>query len=374
MMRRLLPLLACLCLVASAHAAGDISREFPVSPGGRLDIDLRSGGSLDINGWDRDVVSIEVMFRDCDPDDYTFDFDATKSGVRVRSEMERRVNRSNISMRIRVPDRFDLKLRTAGGGISISDVEGTFRGSTAGGSIELERLTGDIDLSTGGGTVTVTDSHLDGEVTTGGGKVLVENVDGDFDANSGGGEVVFKNVSTPIRDYPKDQVHIRNAGGEIKVNDAPGGADVSTGGGNVRIRSANEFAIASTGGGDITINAVDGWVKATTGAGDVEVTMIGDPDKGRRDVSLLTGMGDVTLTVPRDLEMDIEVEIAYSKGKENKYRIVSDFDLEETRTRTWDRSHGTPLKYIYGEARIGDGRNRITIRTSHGNVYLKKGR
>lgn len=374
MLKRALPLVACLCMVASAHAGGDIVRKFPVKPGGRLETDLKSGGSVDIRGWDRDEVVIEVVFRECDPDDYRFDFDATNTRVTVHSEMERRVNRSNIKLNIQVPREFNLKLQSSGGSITIRDVEGKFRGGTAGGEIDLERLTGDIELTTGGGRVTVTDSQLDGRVTTGGGRVLVQDVEGDFNASSGGGEVVFKNVSTPDKFYPEDEVNIRNAGGRIDVDDAPSGANVSTGGGNIYIRRANEFVIASTGGGEVTIEAVDGWVDASTGAGDIEVTMVGDADRGRRDVSLLTGKGDITLTVPRDLEMDIEVEIAYSKGHAGKYRIVSDFDLEESITRDWDRSHGEPLKYIYGEARVGDGRNRILIRTSHGNVYLKKGR
>jgi DUF4097 and DUF4098 domain-containing protein YvlB len=114
-------------------------------------------------------------------------------------------------------------------------------------------------------------------------------------------------------------------------------------------------------------------VEATTGAGDIEITMIGDPDKGDRDVTLLTGYGDITLTVPRSLSMDIDVELAYSRDYRKKCRIDSDFELREERTTEWDYSHGEPLRYIYGDASIAGGKNRIKIRTTNGVVKIRQG-
>jgi len=362
-----------LLLIASVSFAADIEREFEVAKGDRLTVNLKSGGSLEIQGWDKDQASIEVDFVRCDPDDFDFEMFTTSSGLKIISDYNRHVNRSNIDVRIMLPREFNLRVKTSGGSIDINDIEGSIRGSTGGGSLNLQNLDGEIDLSTGGGRITVRDSRLDGEVTTGGGRVLVENVEGDFDARSGGGNVVFKNVTTPDRDYPPGLVHIRNAGGKIDVDDAPNGADVNTGGGDIYIRSAGEFAIASTGGGDITIEEVDGWVKASTGAGDIEVTMVGDPDNGDRDVTLLTGLGDIELVVPKSLSMDIDIELAYTKRSSGRYKIKSDFDINEERTDEWDYDRGTPVKYIYGDATIGDGKNRIKIRTTNGNVTIRQG-
>lgn len=168
-----------------------------------------------------------------------------------------------------------------------------------------------------------------------------------------------------------EQVYIRNAGGALKVEKAPAGADVRTGGGNIRIRSANKFVKATTGGGDITIDAVDGWIKATTGAGDIRVTMVGDPEVGKRHITLSTGTGGIYVTVPKALSMDVDIELAYTKNKSGKYKITSDFRLQEEKTDTWDDTQGTPRKYIYGKASIQGGRNKIKIRTVNGDVHLR---
>jgi hypothetical protein len=163
-------------LIVGVSFAADIKQEFQVAKGDRLTVNLKSGGSIDIRGWDKELAVVEVEFSRCDPDDFDFDISPSRSGLTIRSDYRRRVNRSNIAVRIMLPREFDLRLKTIGGGISIQDIKGIIRGSTAGGELDLAGLEGDIDLSTGGGEVIVRDSRVDGEVTTGGGKVLVENV------------------------------------------------------------------------------------------------------------------------------------------------------------------------------------------------------
>ena len=65
---------------------------------------------------------------------------------------------------ITVPRRFDLRLSSDGGDLSIEDVQGTFRGHTGGGSITLNHVKGRSSLSTGGGNVEVTDAEMDGMI------------------------------------------------------------------------------------------------------------------------------------------------------------------------------------------------------------------
>jgi hypothetical protein len=326
-------------------------------PGETLEVDLRPGGSIHIRGWDEERALVRFTMRDTEPDAFRFEVDRTRSGVRITSERLRRVNNVNVRVDIQIPRRADVELRTGGGGISIRDIEGAIT----------------IELSTGGGEITLTDSRLDGKVSTGGGKVLVENVEGDIKASSGGGEVTYRNVVTPDHAYPADAVHIRNAGGSIRVDDAPAGAYVTTGGGNIRIRSANDYARASTGGGDIRIDAIDGWVEAGTGAGTIEVTMTGTPGDEKRDVTLKSGLGDIYLTLPSNISARFEIEVAYTQNSPQRFKIESDFDLLEERTEAWDRSQGTPRKYIRGTATFGEGRNLIKIRTTNGDVRIKRG-
>jgi len=390
-MKKVLALILVLFAVHPACAQETIEREFEMSPGEVMDVNLRPGGSIDILGWDEPRAAIRVRIRNADSDAFRFDFTETGTGIEIRSEEVRNVRNVSIVVEIQLPARSDLRLRTAGGGITIRNIEGEIRGSTGGGELTLSNLKGTIRLTTGGGRIELTDSRLDGRVSTGGGSVLLENVEGDIDATSGGGNVVYRNVVTPSRTYPADAVHIRNAGGAIRVADAPAGADVRTGGGNVRIRSAGQYVKArtgggdidvgevegwveaSTGGGDITVDDVRGWVDASTGAGTIRVTMTGDPGDEKRDATLISGYGDIYLTVPANLSMEVDIELAFTRDSRRTFRIVDDFDLRQETTDTWDSSQGTPRKYIYGRATIGGGRNKIRIRTVNGNVYFRKG-
>jgi len=353
-------------------AQNDLERELEMSVGETLDVNLGPGGSIHIRGWEKDRALVRVSLRDSEADAFRFEIERTRAGIAITSERLRRVNNVNVRVDVQVPRRTDLRLRTAGGGISIREIEGTITGRTAGGELALENLQGTIELSTGGGEITLTDSQLDGTVSTGGGRVLVENVEGDIKASSGGGEVVYRNVVTPDRTYPADAVYIRNAGGSIRVDDAPAGAYVTTGGGGIRVRSAGNYARASTGGGDIRIDAIDGWVEAGTGAGNIEVTMIGEPDEKKRDVTLKSGLGDIYLTLPSDISARFEIELAYTENSSRSFQISSDFDLVEDRTDTWDSSQGTSRKYIRATATVGGGRNLVKIRTTNGDVHLRK--
>ena len=144
-------------------------------------------------------------------------------------------------------------------------------------------------------------------------------------------------------------------------------------GGDIHIKRAARYARAKTMGGRIDIDAIDGGLDAITMGGDVDVTMVGDPDKGDRSVNIESMGGDISLTVPPGLSMDIDITLAYTKDRRDDYRIVSDFDVKREETKEWDHSRGSARKYIYGTGSFAGGRNKVHIKTVNGNVHLKKG-
>jgi DUF4097 and DUF4098 domain-containing protein YvlB len=162
-----------------------------------------------------------------------------------------------------------------------------------------------------------------------------------------------------------DQVDINTMGGDIDVSDAPAGAEVQTMGGDITIDSVQEFVRAKTMGGDIRIQEADGWVKATTMAGDIQVMVIGG-----HDVELTSMSGEVTLVMPEGADLDIDIELSYTKNSSRKYKIYSDFPIDQSESEKWDYDHGSPRKTISGVA--SGGGNRVVIRTINGNVYLKR--
>ena len=379
-MRRWILLVCLIGFAASIQSAtpAKIEKRFDVTAGERLSLDLRTGGSVKVTGWDRNEVSVVANPAGRDAEDCRIDIRRTSQGVEVVSAYEG--NRDSHSTRfhfeISVPKQYDLSLESSGGNIDIIHVNGRFTGETGGGGITIRESKGTADLSTGGGEILLEDSHLDGEISTGGGDVVLNRVTGGIQASTGGGKVVYEDQSPGHRPAveiksAKEIVEISTGGGPIHLDGAPFGARVSTGGGDIHIRSAQKFVKATTGGGDITIESMDGSLQASTGAGDISAKMTGDSESENHDVSLSSGKGDMTLTLPASFSGDVFIKIGYTRGHESS-TIISDFDVKVEKTDQWSSKEGTPRKYVYGKARLGNGKNRVEVETVNGNVYLKK--
>jgi len=358
-----------------ADADSVIEREFVAKPGERLDIDLKAGGAIRITGWDEQKVAATAFLQGDECDEYRVSLLDSETGVTIRSRARESRHGSECEARyeVRVPNRFDVSAETMGGDVKIADVKGDIRGKTMGGSLDLTGLKGQVHMTTMGGEVSLTKSDVDGEVKTMGGEVRLEDVVGDVKGSTMGGNVYYTRVTRrPGSASGRELVRISTMGGDINVDEAPGGADVNTMGGSIRVGRADGFVKAKTMGGSIEIDAVDGGVTATTMAGDITVTVVGDGRTGNRDVRLQSHSGDVTLTLPENFSANVDVTVAYTRGKDGEYEIVSDFPLQTRETAEWDRSHGEPRRYLYGTAAIGGGRHTVRLETVNGNVYLKK--
>jgi hypothetical protein len=355
-------------------AQDKVKKDIETQPGKTLDLELSTGGSIEITGWDKDVVSVVAHIRG-DKEDYYIDVNERSSGIKVEVSYEGRGrNNGGVSVDVKVPKKYNLELETMGGDIMLKDIEGSFSGETMGGEIELFHLKGEVDLTTMGGEIRVEDCDLDGQVKTMGGEISLRDVIGDLDASTMGGEVSYRNVKR--RDDREDarEVKISTMGGEIEVDDAPGGANVSTMGGEIRIRSAKKYVKAKTMGGEIKIDEIDGGVKATTMGGDVEVNMVGDPDQYDRDVVLSSMGGDIILTVPSGLSMDFDIKLTITHRTSDDYKIISDFPMEVEESDKSDYSDRSARKYIYGTGKVAGGKNKIRIDTINGDIIIKKGK
>jgi DUF4097 and DUF4098 domain-containing protein YvlB len=374
-MKRLICIALLLPLFSFMYSQENIQREFKTTAGKKLEMDLKTGGAIHVTGWDRDLVSVKVQGIEQSHPTPKIDFEERSSGIVITSRFPGSSHdntHSDLDFEVQVPRKYDLNLETMGGDLAIQGVEGSMTGRTMGGALELNGLKGNLDLVTMGGKITLKESDVNGQVKTMGGKVLVDHVSGNVKATTQGGDITQRYVSSSAHDKPTGEVKISSMGGDINVDDAPAGADVNTMGGDVHVRSAKDYVKAKTMGGNIEIESVDGRVTATTMGGDIEVTMVGDPSRGDRSVSLQSMGGEVTLTVPSALSMDVDIQLAYTRDSHQNYKIVSDFDLKQEVSEEWDHSQGSPRKYISGTGKTGDGKNRVRINTINGDVHLKK--
>ncbi len=385
-----LALLFCGCLSAaykfsdSASAAAATAseqqlpadKEIKVSMGQRLEIDLKTGGTLEIAGWNQELLTVKVYDGSSPCRACSIEVNETSSGVQISSSDGSRngsIYSNSLRLEIKVPQKFNLDLKTNGGGFNIENIEGEIQGKTMGGKLALKNLRGELDLTTMGGDISLTGSDVNGRVKTMGGQVLLQDVRGDVKGVSMGGNVIYKNVTGRNGDTTGDEVHIKTMGGDIKVETAPAGAEVMTMGGDISIRSASKFVKAKTMGGDINLDNIDGWLNATTMGGDIFARVVGDASGGRHDVELTSYSGDITLTVPANLSVEFDISLAYTKNHEQDYRIISDFEVLKRESADWVYDQGSPRKYIYGTGSVAGGANRIKISTINGNVIVKKG-
>ena len=390
MSQRTLPvltlLLVALAATGPALAAPAVeTKRFAASPGGTLTLDLEAGGSVKITGDGGSGISVSysASFDERSPGSVAFEERA--DGLKIVSRFSDKSGRhqsSDIDLEIHVPSRYDIELDSMGGGLEIVGLEGTFRGKTMGGELKLQQVRGEARLKTMGGEIHLTDSELDGSLETMGGEVLFRDVTGDVEGSSMGGEVRYERVHRrdgrvakleQLEDLPEltdETVQITTMGGPIEVEDARDGVSLHTMGGDIHVKDAARFVKVTTMGGDIRVDEVDGWVQATTMGGDIEVHVVGSGG----DVELTSMSGNVTLLVPAGFSMDLDLELAFTRGSGRDHKLVTDFELPQTVSDDWDYGQGSPRKYVRAKGAVGGGGHRVKIRTINGDLTVRRGR
>ena len=394
----------------------------PASSGGTLVLDLNTGGKVVINSWDKPQVHVRASLGGRDWRSTKVTLAPSGSSTRLETIYTGRSNNQSFShlFEITVPRKYDVRISSAGGSVTITGLNGTFSGNTGGGEITIANTSGEAHLRTGGGEIHVVGSRLDGSVSTGGGVVRIEGVTGNLEGYSGGGPVVVSkkggttisrsngvnivgvrsddgihegagsgsgsgasssssgdgSITTYVKggsgystSYGADGIRISSAGGALSLPSAPDGARVITGGGSIHIGPSGGEVYASTGGGAIDIGPAKGSVVASTGAGPVSIELDGASGHA---VDATTGKGQIMLVVPRNLNAVLELESAYTNNLGHKTRIVSDIPVQTTETADWDDSDGTPRRYIRVRQTVGTGGPVIRVKAVNGDVVLRQ--
>jgi DUF4097 and DUF4098 domain-containing protein YvlB len=178
-----------------------------------------------------------------------------------------------------------------------------------------------LDLHTGAGNTEVRGLRSDVKVDTGAGDVIIADLTGDLDAHTGAGSVTIDGVS-----------------GRIQAD---------TGSGSVRIGSVTGDIDAHTGSGSMEVREVSGRARLDTGAGSVDYQ--GEPEG---DCRFETGTGSITLRVPVDLNMEVDLETGSG-----------------TITVDWPVEGQVSKREVKGTIGRGDG-GSIRAHTGTGSIHL----
>jgi hypothetical protein len=301
-LRNLLVLFA-LAVTASAATEENISRQFDITPGGKLVVDV-DFGTINVTAGADDKVVIEayrkIDFRDEAKEKEYFaaaqvaiSQDGNVITVRANyakskgfwtfghSEMDARYT-------IRVPKRFETDLHTEGGGVSAGEITGNATVKTSGGNLAFKHLEGTLNANTSDGSIEVEDCRGPIKIETSGGDITVADGTGTLDAKTSGGRIDVRNFS--------------------------GDTEVRTSGGNLSLERITGKIIGKTSGGSIRASipdAVIGDVRLETSAGNIDLSL---PATATVDIDASTSVGEIFSRLPLETS---DVDEDHLRGKLN---------------------------------------------------------
>jgi hypothetical protein len=206
---------------------------------------------------------------------------------------------------------------------------------------------------------------------TGGGTIHIGSAKGKIVAESGGGNLVLVSGS--------QGASLQTGGGSIHVDKCTGELKAETGGGGIELGEITGDVTTETGGGSIKVNSAGGSVKAETGGGGIELWGVPSAhvetgagpivakfiaSRGERSDSLLeTGVGDITIYLVPNINLTVRASIEASTG----HTIMSDFP--EIRVSS---EGGQWPKQVSAEGSLNGGGPVLKVRTSMGNIYIRR--
>jgi len=274
---------------------------------------------------------------------------------------------------INVPRNLEYaKIETGCGSANATGIAGRVDLESGGGNIHLDDIGGEVTAETGGGTIDVGSVQGNVSLQTGGGNIKIASAKGEIKAESGGGSVVvlsglqgavLETGGGSIRvDKCSGRVKATTGGGSVDLGEIGGPAEIETGAGSIRLASAKGRVQAQTGGGSIQLDGATS-VQAETPAGGIVVKLLSSAD-GRKDSTLETSAGDVTVYLANDLPISIRAEIEAANGR----TIRSDFsDIRVS-------SEGGPWgpKTVTAEGQLNGGGPVLKVRTNSGNINFRR--
>lgn len=322
-------LFGCALVSLTAHAEQRrLDRTFTVSGSGTLTVEA-DGGDVIVKGGGGEQVQVQIVVKGSERAVEGMELSAEQYGqdvtVLAKREMKGWFNYGNqqTTVTVTVPDVYGADLRTSGGDITVTGLQGHVVGKTSGGDVRAEAIRGQVQVTTSGGDMDINNIIGDTQVRTSGGDIRARTVTGNLKAHTSGGKVQIENVT--------GEVVARSSSGDVVANGVKGPVDLQTSGGSVEAAG------------------VDGSIRAVTSGGDVRVDVAGE----NRGIVASTNGGTVVVRLPRNVAADVDA--ATSGGSVST-------DLPVTATEIRERK-------LVGT--INGGGPQIRARTSGGDVRLR---
>ncbi|HEV8524570.1 MAG TPA: hypothetical protein VGQ71_08730 [Terriglobales bacterium] len=268
-----------------------------------------------------------------------------------------------------------VKLITQGGSVSATNIAGKVMAETAGGSITMNEIGGGVYAQTHGGSIAIGDAAGDLKLETAGGGISIRSASGQVMAQTAGGSIDLGTAAQDaVLETAGGSIQVRKCGGELRASTAGGSVEIGevggpaileTAGGSIRLAGATGVVRATTSGGGIRLHQLGRGAIAETAAGPVFAEFIAQRNSFTES-ALETSVGDIVVYLPSDLGVTVRAFIEAATG----HSIRSDFP--EVRITSEGSDYGP--REIYGQGAINGGGPLLKIRTTSGNIELRRGR
>jgi DUF4097 and DUF4098 domain-containing protein YvlB len=194
----------------------DFHFSYPLSAGGTIDLSSFNG-SIDISGWDKDIVEIDgTKYANSEYrlNQIKIDISPTPGSITIRtSRPADRFGNSGARFSLHVPRKAVLSnIVSSNGPIRVDDIDARARLRTSNGGIHAARIRGALDLETSNGPVDVSDVIGDVVIHTSNGGVHAEIKKGGFEARTTNGSITARLLESD--DHP---VRLETRNGHIEL-------------------------------------------------------------------------------------------------------------------------------------------------------------
>jgi len=332
-MRSVLTIAAiCLSLTGVAVQAAEkrLDRTFTVAPGGQLTVEA-DGADITVTGADSNQVSVQILVTGSERaiEALMLSAEQNESGVLVKAKREGGgwfswwSGNQQSSIKVSVPKQYNARLKTSGGDIAVSRLQGDVNGSTSGGDVQVADVQGPLRM------------------TTSGGNMDVARISGKTDIRTSGGDIRVRDIQSDLK--------AQTSGGNIQAEQIAGAAFVHTSGGDVVVGNVHGNVDAESSGGGVKALRIDGGIRASSSGGDIHVELVG----ANRGIETSTSGGNIVIRMPRNTKGVLDAST--SGGS-----VSSDLPVTTTEVRE-RRLAGT----------INGGGAAIRARTTGGNIRVQ---
>ncbi|MEE8507979.1 MAG: DUF4097 family beta strand repeat-containing protein [Myxococcota bacterium] len=236
---------------APSAIAKDYEDRIAARPGGRLQVDLASG-SVEVESHDENEVRVDAQVGGVGA--RSLDFRLSGNGVDVFFSADvggwaQLLGGTRLRVRLKVPEHYDLDIRTHGGNIEVEEIRGDVVARTSGGSVEVDEIEGNVDLRSSGGSIEAKEIRGNLVARTSGGRIRASEISGDVEARTSGGPIKITDVGGRV------DLHTSGGGISVRFTDDPEG-QLETSGGNIEVEFPEDAGVdldARTSGGGVEV-------------------------------------------------------------------------------------------------------------------------